>query len=102
MRKMNVALIGMAVSMLLTNAPAFAGNPEIDKLVKQCEIRSAQRGVSGKICACTPKKLNEFGFTDNEILKYAKPGYKPKGAIELDRYYNYTIKVQLMAGQCRM
>ncbi|TWI56705.1 hypothetical protein IQ22_01157 [Pseudomonas duriflava] len=69
-------------------------------MVKGCEQRAAQRGISGRICACVPKKMNEAGFSDEEILKYSKSGFKPKGIVETDRYFDYSMKLRLMPGQC--
>lgn len=99
---LRTASMVFVLTTLWMPANAFAENAEIKKLIKTCEARAAQKGVSGRICACTPKKMNEYGYTDEEILKYSKPGYKPQDIVEYDRYLDYSMKMRLMPGQCKI
>lgn len=100
MKKAYVVSMAVTFVALLGQSAVHAAISEVDKLVKTCETRAAQQGTSGRMCACIPKKMHEAGFSDKEIVMYSKPGYKPQDALQTSRYYDYSIKLRLMPGQC--
>ncbi|MFL1502142.1 hypothetical protein ACI77N_13240 [Pseudomonas sp. S191] len=95
---LSVALAAYAFSA----SAVLAASPGVEKLIKTCEAGYAKQGMSGRVCSCVVKRLNEYGYSDDEIVKFAQPGYKPRNAEEYGRYTDYSIKIKLMPGQCKI
>lgn len=100
MRTILALLAALAISAF--SAPGvLAASPGVEKLIKTCEAGYAKQGMSGRVCSCVVTRLNEDGFSDAEIVKFAQHGYKPQNVEEYGRYADYSMKVKLMPGQCK-
>ncbi|AWF01068.1 hypothetical protein CSC26_6823 [Pseudomonas aeruginosa] len=44
--------------------------------------------------------MQEYGFSDSEIVNFSRRDFKPKDLHEAERHMDYSIKVRLIAGQC--
>ncbi|AWE91378.1 hypothetical protein CSC28_0276 [Pseudomonas paraeruginosa] len=44
--------------------------------------------------------MQEYGFTDSEIVNFSRRDFKPKDLHETERHMDYSIKIRLIAGQC--
>ncbi|PTC33704.1 hypothetical protein CLJ1_5814 [Pseudomonas paraeruginosa] len=44
--------------------------------------------------------MQEYGFSDSEIVNFSRRDFKPKNIYETERHMDYSIKIRLIAGQC--
>lgn len=96
-------IIGIAAFVsfaLVLQSGAFAGETGVQQLVKRCEAASKVHGTSPALCSCTLERMQEYGFTDAEIVNFSRRDFKPKNLHETERHMDYSIKIRLIAGQC--
>lgn len=91
------AFISFAMSL---HSGALAEETGVQQLVKRCESASIVRGTSPALCSCTLKKMQEYGFSDSEIVNFSRRDFKPKDLHETERHMDYSIKIRLIGGQC--
>ena len=98
---MRIIRIAAFVSFaLFLQSGAFAGETGVQQLVKKCEAASKAHGSSPALCSCTLERMQEYGFTDLEIVNFSRRDFKPKDLHETERHMDYSIKIRLIAGQC--
>ena len=95
-----IGIAAFASFAILLQSGAFAGETGVQQLVKRCESASKARGTSPALCSCTLKQMQEYGFSDSEIVNFSRRDFKPKDLHEAERHMDYSIKVRLIAGQC--
>lgn len=61
------AFVSFALSL---QSGASAGETGVQQLVKRCEAASKARGSSPALCSCTLERMQEYGFTDLEIVNF--------------------------------
>lgn len=96
-------IIGIAAFVsfaLFLQSGVFAGETGVQQLVKRCEAASKAHGSSPALCSCTLKRMQEYGFSDSEIVNFSRRDFKPKDIHEAERHMDYGIKIRLIAGQC--
>lgn len=96
-----ICIAAIASFAILVQSGAFAGETGVQQLVKRCESASKARGTSPALCSCTLKRMQEYGFSDAEIVNFSRRDFEPKDLYETERHMDYSIKIQLIAGQCR-
>ena len=95
-----IRIAAFVASAIFLQSGAFAGETGVQQLLKRCESASKARGTSPALCSCTLKKMQEYGFSDSEIVNFSRRDFKPKDVYETERRMDYSIKIRLIAGQC--
>ncbi len=65
-----IGIAAFASFAILLQSGAFAGETGVQQLVKRCESASKARGTSPALCSCTLKQMQEYGFSDSEIVNF--------------------------------
>jgi hypothetical protein len=97
---LRIAAAVTLMSMFSVVPSVFANeitDAQIDKMIKGCE----GRGGSSLLCSCAPAMLKEkYNFTDEEIVKFGAPHFKPKSQEEMERKMAYSSSANSVAMIC--